>query len=91
MFCGMSKMNKKNTCFYVSQSPIITLINNLPKILCTFYSAILTFISPDPFCIFRELGTNIPDETLNVDVEAVFEFETQIAKVSANIVYSIVL
>jgi len=30
----------------------------------------------------RELATNIPDETLNVDVEAVFEFEAQIAKIS---------
>ena len=39
--------------------------------------------------LFRELATNIPDETLNVDVEAVFEFEAQIAKVSANIVVRI--
>ena len=41
--------------------------------------------------LFRELATNIPDETLNVDVEAVFEFEAQIAKVSANIVYTAVV
>ena len=40
--------------------------------------------------LFRELATNIPDETLNADVEAVFEFEAQIAKVSANIVYTAV-
>ena len=85
MFCGMSKMNKKKTHVFTFHKVQLTLRNNLPN------SAILTFISPDPFCIFRELGTNIPDETLNVDVEAVFEFETQIAKVSANIVYSIVL
>ena len=43
-----------------------------------------------PIYLFRELATNIPDETLNVDVEAVFEFEAQIAKVSANIVYTAV-
>ena len=42
-----------------------------------------------PIYLFRELATNIPDETLNVDVEAVFEFEAQIAKVSANIVVRI--
>ena len=36
------------------------------------------------------MATNIPDETLNVDVEAVFEFEAQIAKVSANIVCTVV-
>ena len=43
-----------------------------------------------PIYLFRELASNIPDETLNVDVEAVFEFEAQIAKVSANIVCTVV-